>query len=109
MPNDTTFRFVLFRLESESAACLASHLIRPLLGTSSALLSLLRQAVPDETELIGKLEPAIDSSGRAERLSEGRNCSTFFRVGGAGLLKRWEQSMLSAKSKNMGKLGLALT
>ncbi|GAA5839480.1 hypothetical protein JCM5353_008712 [Sporobolomyces roseus] len=109
LPNDTgVFRFVPFRLESESAACLASQLIQPLLGTSTALLSLLRQAIPDEAELIAKLEPAIDSSGRAERLSEGRSASTFFRIGGSGLLKRWEQSMISAKSKNIDPLQLAL-
>ncbi|GAA5915553.1 uncharacterized protein JCM6883_000291, partial [Sporobolomyces salmoneus] len=94
--------------EGSRSSVIASHLIQPLLGTSSALLSLLRQDTPDEKELIGKLEPAIDSSGRAERLSPGRNCSTFFRVGGAGLLKRWEQSMLNAKTKRNDPLQLSL-
>ncbi|GAA5984933.1 hypothetical protein JCM5350_000067 [Sporobolomyces pararoseus] len=107
LPSETVFRFVLFKLETESAQILASHLIQPLLGTSTALLSLLRQDTPLEKELVAKLEPAIDSSGRAERLSQGKNCSTFFRVGGAGLLKRWEQSTLNANTKKLDPLQLS--
>ncbi|GAA5838988.1 hypothetical protein JCM3766R1_004549 [Sporobolomyces carnicolor] len=108
LPSATQFRFVLFKLETESAQILATHLIEPLLGTSSALLSLVRHDTPEETDLVTKLEPAIDASGRAERLSPGKNCSTFFRVGGAGLLKRWEQSVMNAKTKRNDPLQLSL-
>ncbi|GAA6017871.1 hypothetical protein JCM11491_001199 [Sporobolomyces phaffii] len=108
LPSETVFRFVVFKLEAESAQILASHLIQPLLGTSTALLSLLRHETPDEKDLVAKLEPAIDSSGRAERLSEGTSCSTFFRVGGAGVLKRWEQSMTNVKLKRNDPLQLSL-
>ncbi|GAA5950176.1 hypothetical protein JCM3765_004228 [Sporobolomyces pararoseus] len=108
LPSETVFRFVLFKLETESAQILASHLIQPLIGTSTALLSLLRQDTPQEKELIAKLEPAIDSLGRAERLSQGKNCSTFFKVGGAGLLKRWEQSMINSNPKKSDPLQLSL-
>ncbi|GAA5885284.1 hypothetical protein JCM16303_005986 [Sporobolomyces ruberrimus] len=108
LPSETVFRFVLFKLETESAQVLASHLIQPLLGTSSALLSLLRQDTTNEEALVAKLEPAIDSSGRAERLSQGKNCSIFFRVGGAGLLKRWEQSLINPKTKRNDPLKLSL-
>ncbi|GAA5950105.1 hypothetical protein JCM3765_004198 [Sporobolomyces pararoseus] len=108
LPSETVFRFVLFKLETESAQILASHLIQPLIGTSTALLSLLRQDTPQENDLIAKLEPAIDSSGRAERLSQGKNCSTFFKVGGAGLLKRWEQSTINPNLKKSDPLQLSL-
>ncbi|GAA5934103.1 uncharacterized protein JCM15063_000556 [Sporobolomyces koalae] len=99
LPDEKVFRFLPFKLEAESVHVLASHLIQPLIGTSCALLSLLKKETPDEKELIAKLEPSLNASGSAERLAEGRNCSTFFKIGGAGLLARWEHSMLNAKPK----------
>ncbi|GAA6062381.1 hypothetical protein JCM10212_003190 [Sporobolomyces blumeae] len=108
LPDGISFRFVLFHLEADSASVLARHLIQPLIGTSSALLALLRQRVPDEQTLRDEIESSVDSSARTERLSEGKTCSTWFRVGGASILQRFEQSLHGIKLNRIEPVQLSL-
>ncbi|GAA5876359.1 hypothetical protein JCM1840_006001 [Sporobolomyces johnsonii] len=108
VPGSFTIRFLMMSLEQQSAAALASHLISPLLGVSSALLALLREVIRDEETLLKRVESAVDASGRAERLSAGRACLTWFRVGGAALLGRWTQRFTGTKDKHIQPISLSL-
>ncbi|GAA5918976.1 hypothetical protein JCM1841_002669 [Sporobolomyces salmonicolor] len=108
VPGRFTIRFLMMSLEQQSAAALASHLISPLLGVSSGLLALLREAIPDEETLLNRVESVADASGRAERLSAGRACRTWFRVGGAALLGRWTQRFTCTKDRHIQPISLSL-
>ncbi|KAM0753370.1 hypothetical protein T439DRAFT_379061 [Meredithblackwellia eburnea MCA 4105] len=92
-----TFKFVTDSLESLASSALSQHLLTPLLGLSSALLSLVDGLPVSEN---GSLEAAIDSSARAERLKEGRACQTFFTVGSSALA-RWIQRFNGVKDKHI--------
>lgn len=95
-----SFRFVCESLEKQAADALSTHLLTPLLGLSSALLSLVQNSAALED---GSLEAAVDASARAERLREGRAAQVFFGVGGSAL-SRWVQRFAATKERDMSEL-----
>ena len=101
VPSSFTMRFLTTSLEHQSSAALAAHLVTPLLGVCSSLLALLRDASTDDADLLRRVETAIDGSGQAERMQEGRAARRFMGVGGPALLGRWLQRSLGAKEKDL--------
>ncbi|KWU43376.1 hypothetical protein RHOSPDRAFT_35125 [Rhodotorula sp. JG-1b] len=111
-PSGLEIRFLTTSLETASAATLASHLVSPLLGICSGLLSLLREDSADQEDTLAtlykRIEGAIDASGTAERIKEGRAAETFARVGGPALLGRWIQHTLGVREKDLVPVSLSL-
>ncbi|BGP38780.1 hypothetical protein JCM10450v2_002734 [Rhodotorula kratochvilovae] len=108
LPGSFTMRFLASSLEHQSASALASHLVTPLLGVCSSLLALLREQSTDDAALLQRVEKAIDGSGTAERMDEGRAGRRFMSVGGPALLGRWVQRSLGAKEKDLQPVTLSL-
>lgn len=100
-PSGLVVRFLTTSLETASAAALAAHLVSPLLGVCSGLLSLLREHSDDDSALCRRIEGAIDASGNAERIRDGRSAETFAKVGGPALLGRWIQRSTGARDKDV--------
>lgn len=116
-PSGHVLRFLTTSLQLVSAATLAAHLVSPLLGICSGLLSLLSEHAtplgpavltdtdsPDRATLFKRIEGAIDASGSAERIKQGTAVETFARVGGPELLGRWIQHTLGVREKDLGEL-----
>ncbi|GAA5934892.1 hypothetical protein JCM3775_001668 [Rhodotorula graminis] len=108
VPSSFTVRFLTTSLEHQSSPALAAHLVAPLLGVCSSLLALLRDASTDDADLLRRVETAIDGSGTAERMQEGRAARRFMGVGGPALLGRWVQRSLGAKEKDLQPVTLSL-
>ncbi|BGP30881.1 hypothetical protein JCM10296v2_002640 [Rhodotorula toruloides] len=108
IPDRFTVEFLTISLENRSASILASHLVTPLLGVCSSLLALLRDASTDDEALLKRIESAVDSSGKAERMDEGRSMTRFMGLGGPALLGRWTQRSLGAKDKDLQPVALSL-
>ncbi|GAA5910322.1 hypothetical protein JCM8208_006007 [Rhodotorula glutinis] len=108
VPSSFTLRFLTTSLEHQSSPALAAHLVTPLLGVCSSLLALLRDASTDDADLLRRVETAIDGSGQAERMQEGRAARRFMGVGGPALLGRWVQRSLGAKEKDLQPVTLSL-
>ncbi|BGO90404.1 hypothetical protein NBRC10512_004111 [Rhodotorula toruloides] len=108
IPDRFTVDFLTISLENRSASILASHLVTPLLGVCSSLLALLRDASTDDEALLKRIESAVDSSGKAERMDEGRSMTRFMGLGGPALLGRWTQRSLGAKEKDLQPVTLSL-
>ncbi|GAA5975691.1 hypothetical protein JCM10908_005245 [Rhodotorula pacifica] len=107
-PSGHVVRFLTTSLEIASAAALAAHLVSPLLGICSGLLSLLREHSEDDATLHKRIESAVDASGSAERIKEGRAAETFDKVGGPALLGRWVQHTLGVREKDLIPINLSL-
>ncbi|POY76828.1 hypothetical protein BMF94_0080 [Rhodotorula taiwanensis] len=107
-PSGLVVRFLTTSLETASAAALAAHLVSPLLGVCSGLLSLLREHSDDDSALCRRIEGAIDASGNAERIRDGRSAETFAKVGGPALLGRWIQRSTGARDKDVLPVSLCL-
>ncbi|GJN87562.1 hypothetical protein Rhopal_000516-T1 [Rhodotorula paludigena] len=103
-----TIKFLTSSLEHQSSAALAAHLVNPLLGVCSSLLALLRDSSGSDDALLKRIELAIDSSGTAERMDEGRATKRFMSVGGPALLQRWTQRSVGAKEKDLQPVTLSL-
>ncbi|GAA6000121.1 uncharacterized protein JCM10292_003988 [Rhodotorula paludigena] len=103
-----TIKFLTSSLEHQSSAALAAHLVNPLLGVCSSLLALLRDSSGSDDALLKRIESAIDSSGTAERMDEGRATKRFMSVGGPALLQRWTQRSVGAKEKDLQPVTLSL-
>lgn len=101
MTGGFTTKFLTSSLEHQSSAALAAHLVNPLLGVCSSLLALLRDSSGSDDALLKRIESAIDSSGTAERMDEGRATKRFMSVGGPALLQRWTQRSVGAKEKEL--------
>ncbi|BGP23568.1 hypothetical protein Rt10032_c02g0697 [Rhodotorula toruloides] len=108
VPDRFTVEFLTISLENRSASILAAHLVTPLLGVCSSLLALLRDASTDDDALLKRIESAVDSSGKAERMDEGRSMTRFMGLGGPALLGRWTQRSLGAKEKDLQPVTLSL-
>ncbi|GAA5840929.1 hypothetical protein JCM9279_001263 [Rhodotorula babjevae] len=108
VPSSFTLRFLTTSLEHQSSPALASHLVTPLLGVCSSLLALLRDTSTDDSDLLRRVETAVDGSGQAERMQEGRAARRFIGVGGPALLGRWVQRSLGAKEKDLQPVTLSL-
>ncbi|BGO96997.1 hypothetical protein NBRC10513v2_002515 [Rhodotorula toruloides] len=108
VPDRFTVEFLTISLENRSASILAAHLVTPLLGVCSSLLALLRDASTDDEALLKRIESAVDSSGKAERMDEGRSMTRFMGLGGPALLGRWTQRSLGAKEKDLQPVTLSL-
>jgi transposase-like protein len=90
------FRIVCSSLRSASSACIAQHLITPLLGLSAALLTVCKEKVDEES-----LAHAVDTSARAERAKDGRAMKIVFERGG-NATARWMQRYNAVKEKDIG-------
>jgi hypothetical protein len=76
-----------------------------LLGLSTSLVGLLKEASSAQPALISKVQDALDASGTAEYNQEGRACNTLLRNGGGSMMKRWAQkSRKGHKAKDLGEL-----
>ncbi|KAK4051912.1 hypothetical protein OIV83_002617 [Microbotryomycetes sp. JL201] len=99
--------FELDSMEDKAAACLATQLVVPLLGLSSALLGLLKDLIADKDELCKQIEDAVDASGSVERNTGGRACKTFFKVGGASILRRWSERKQRGPGRELDHIQLS--
>ncbi|KAL8286541.1 hypothetical protein RQP46_004558 [Phenoliferia psychrophenolica] len=99
LPGSFGFRFVCDSLDNAAAEALSTHLLTPLLGLSSALLSLVTPAAIDD----GSLALAVDTSAKSERLKEGRACQVFFTEGGSAL-GRWVQRFNGTKESLINRV-----
>ncbi|GAA5828324.1 hypothetical protein JCM11251_006198 [Rhodosporidiobolus azoricus] len=90
VPGSFTISFLTTSLEQRSSAVLSQHLVIPLLGVATSLLSLIPDLPLAQNEILDRVAAAVDTSGSAER-REGTAAARFMQVGGGGLVSRWIQ------------------
>lgn len=93
LPGSFSFRFICDPLHTAAAACISTHLLVPLLGISSSLLSMVKE---EDTKALSE---AVDASAKAKRLKEGRATRIFFDVG-ATAMGRWVQAHKGVKERD---------
>ncbi|GAA5914843.1 hypothetical protein JCM6882_007817 [Rhodosporidiobolus microsporus] len=101
LPGSFTVSFLTTSLEQRSSAVLSRHLVVPLLGVASSLLSLLPDLPIGQEDVLKRIASAVDSSGSSERMREGTAAARFMQVGGGGLVSRWIQKTLKVKEKDL--------